>query len=63
MLKQMLKKAMDTVDLTKGYWQVPLTRTALAKTVFATPLYQYTVLLFGVHGAPATFQRKMDQIL
>ena len=56
---------LTTLDLTKGYWQVPLTRTAREKTAFATPggLYQYTVLPFGVHGAPATFQRMMDQLL
>lgn len=54
-----------TLDLTKGYWQVPLTRAAREKTAFATPngLYQYTVLPFGVHGAPATFQRMMDRVL
>ena len=33
--------------------------------MFATPggLYQYTVLPFGVHSAPATFQRMMDRLL
>ena len=55
----------STLDLTKGYWQVPLTRRAQPKTAFATPdgLFQYTVLPFGVHGAPATFQRLMDRVL
>ena len=52
----------STLDLTKGYWQVPLTQRAQEKTVFATPdgLYQYTVLPFGVHG---TFQRMMGRVL
>ena len=56
---------LTTLDLTKGYWQVPLTQTAWEKREFATPggLYQYTVLPFGVHGAPARFQRMMDQLL
>ena len=55
----------STLDLTKGYWQVPLTYRAKAKTAFTTPegLFQYTVLPFGVHGAPATFQRMMDRVL
>lgn len=55
----------STLDLTKGYWQVPLTPRARPKTAFATPdgLFQYRVLPFGVHGAPATFQRLMDQVL
>ena len=56
---------LTTLDLTKGYWQVPLTKAAREKTAFSTPggLYQYTVLPFGVYGAPATFQRMMDRLL
>ena len=54
-----------TLDLTKGYWQVPLTKAAQERMAFATPggLYQYTVLQFSVHGKPATIQRMMDQLL
>ncbi|XP_035266158.1 uncharacterized protein LOC118223565 isoform X2 [Anguilla anguilla] len=56
---------LSTLDLTRGYWQVPLTPQAKEKTAFVTPdgLFQYRVLPFGVHGAPATFQRLMDQVL
>ncbi len=55
----------STLDLTKGYWQVPLTDQAKEKTAFSSPdgLFQYRVLPFRVHGAPPTFQRMMDQIL
>jgi hypothetical protein len=44
---------LTTLDLTKGYWQAPLTRNAQEKKAFANPggLYQYTVLPFGIHGA------------
>ena len=53
-----------TLDLTKGYWQIPLTPRAKENTAFATPdgLFQYTVMPFGLHGAPATFQRLMDKV-
>ncbi len=56
---------MSTLDLTKGYWQVPLSDDAKPKTAFSTPSghWQYRVLPFGLHGAPATFQRLMDVLL
>ncbi|KAL0177337.1 hypothetical protein M9458_026231, partial [Cirrhinus mrigala] len=55
----------STLDLTKGYWQVPLSESAKPKTAFSTPNghWQYRTLPFGLHGAPASFQRLMDIIL
>lgn len=55
----------STLDLTKGYWQVPLSPSSREKMAFSTPSdhWQYRVLPFGLHGAPATFQRLMDVIL
>uniref|UniRef100_A0AAX7U441 Gypsy retrotransposon integrase-like protein 1 n=1 Tax=Astatotilapia calliptera TaxID=8154 RepID=A0AAX7U441_ASTCA len=56
---------LTTLDLCKGYWQVPLTQRSRELTAFRTPwgLFQFTVLPFGLHGAPATFQRLMDRVL
>ncbi|XP_036065872.1 uncharacterized protein LOC118598010 [Oryzias melastigma] len=56
---------LTTIDLCKGYWQVPLTPHSRELTAFRTPwgLFQFTVLPFGLHGAPATFQRLMNQVL
>ena len=54
-----------TLDLAKGYWQVPLEDTDREKTAFTSPigLLQFCVMPFGLSGAPATFQRLMDRVL
>ena len=58
-------KYVTTLDLTRGYWQVSVAENARVKTAFVTPfgLYQFRVMPFGLQGAPATFQRMMDQLL
>ena len=56
---------LTTLDLTKGYWQVPVGESSRPKTAFVTPLgkYQFKVMSFGLVGAPAIFQRMMNAIL
>ena len=54
-----------TLDLTRGYWQVPLAESANSKSAFATPfgLFQFNVMPFDLQGAQATFQRMMDKMI
>ena len=58
-------KYMTTLDLTRGYWQVPVAPESRPRTAFTTPfgLYQFTVMPFGLQRAPAMFQRMMDVLL
>ncbi|KYO18698.1 hypothetical protein Y1Q_0009145 [Alligator mississippiensis] len=48
----------STLDLTKGYWQVPVAPEDQEKTAFATPWghFQFRRILFGLHGVAATFE-------
>uniref|UniRef100_A0A8C1YTF7 Gypsy retrotransposon integrase-like protein 1 n=1 Tax=Cyprinus carpio TaxID=7962 RepID=A0A8C1YTF7_CYPCA len=44
----------STLDLTKGYWQIPLSEAAKPKTAFSNPSghWQYRTLPFGLHWGP-----------
>lgn len=65
MITSARQNSLTTTDLSKGYWQIPLTTRSRELTAFRTPwgLYQFTAMPFGIHGAPATFQRLMDKLL
>ena len=58
-------KYISTLDLAKEYWQIPMDQQDCEKTAFRSPLglFQFTVMPFGLSGAPASFQRMMDQTL
>ena len=53
------------MDLTKGYWQIPVAHESRAKTTFVTLFgkYQCLTMPFGLMGASSTFQRMMDDLL
>ena len=44
---------------------MPVAEASRSKTAFTTPLglFQFRVMPFGLHGAPATFQRMMDRLI
>ena len=54
-----------SLDLTQGYYQVPILPKDRSKTAFQTAngLYEYKVMPFGMTGAPAMFQRLMTCVL
>ena len=58
-------KYFSRVDLSKGYWQLPLSVSAKPKTAFQTPkgLFQFTRMPFGLVTAPASFSRLMRKLL
>ena len=58
-------KYITTIDLMKGYWQVPVIAADRHKTAFATPfrLFQFNVMPFGLQGALGTFQRMINRLL
>lgn len=55
----------STLDLTKGYWQIPMAAEDKEKMAFGTPwgLFQFKRMPCRLHGAAACFQQLMEQIL
>ncbi|KAL1447423.1 hypothetical protein WDU94_005583 [Cyamophila willieti] len=59
-------KVFCTLDLKKGYWQVPLDKTSKVYTAFTGPdgrHWQYKVMPFGLSQSPATFMKLMHKVL
>lgn len=58
-------KYFSKLDLSKGYWQVPLTERAKELTGFVTTNgnFRFKVMPFGLVNAPATFCRLMRKVL
>lgn len=55
----------STLDLVRGYWQVPLTERASRYAAFISPLgtFRPKVLSFGLKNAPYCFSNLMDKVL
>ena len=49
-------KYITTMDLSRGYWQIPLSKDSKEKTAFITPfgLWQFVTMPFGLADAQAT---------
>ena len=58
-------KYISKLDLTKGYWQIPLTKNAKQYTAFQTPLrlLQFKVLPFSLVTAQASCSKLMRKLL
>ena len=53
------------LDLASGYWQIPMDPKSCDKTAFTTPfgLFEFEVMPFGLHSAPAMFQRMITHVI
>ena len=58
-------KYITTLDLTKGYHQVPINHEHREETAFVIPYgkYEYLTMPLGLVTAPSIFQRLVDKIL
>ena len=58
-------KYFTKLDLTKGYWQIPLKENCKQYTTFQTSLglMEFNYLPFGLSTAAPTFQRAMNKVL
>ena len=59
------KKYLSKIDLTKGYWQIPVAAGDVHKTAFVTPdgQYEFTRMPFGMVNSGATLVRGLRKIL
>lgn len=58
-------KFISTLDLVRGYWQVPLSERASRYAAFISPMgtFRPVMLSFGLKNAPFCFSSLMDRVL
>lgn len=59
-------KYLSSLDIKSAYWQVPVaekSRDFLSFTIPGRGLFRFNRLPFGLHNAPATWQRLIDRVL
>ncbi|POM58010.1 Hypothetical protein PHPALM_37401 [Phytophthora palmivora] len=58
-------KLFSTMDITSGYWNVPMIADSIEKTTFTCiyGLYEWLVILFGLCNAVPAFERLMENVL
>ena len=56
---------LSKLDLSKGFYQIPVSNESVDKTAFITPFgkFAFTRMPFGLKNAPSIFQRSMDIVL
>jgi len=55
----------STLDLTKGFWQIPIEESDKEKTAFITyeGLFEWNTMPMGLTNSPSAFQRNMERVL
>lgn len=57
---------LTTLDIKSAYWQIPVAESSRPYTAFVVPtrgLFQFRRMPFGLHNAPATWQRFIDRVI
>lgn len=57
---------LTTLDIKSAYWQIKVAKESRPLTAFTVPtrgLFQFKRMPFGIHSAPAVWQRLIDQVI
>lgn len=57
---------LSTLDIKSAYWQIPVAKESRPLTAFTVPnrgLFRFKRMPFGLHSAPAVWQRLIDRVI